>query len=156
MFLESVEYAAGIHLILPISDSRLPLTVLGALASSFRSPNRALSSSLHPSFPLIYLYRITAILISRFMLDLQRIKVRTQNQFSSGSLSEVSFHVNEGVLGSLESTLQPADIWLCEDPYACTGEAGAAASPIHHVPKAGDVEVELREASIESRFSYDV
>ena len=93
------------------------------------------------------------------MLDLQRVKVRTQNQISYSSLSELSFRVDGDALGSLGTTLQPADVWSPADPGTAqtyTNGVGAAPSPIHYSPKAGDMEVKQREASMESRFSYNV
>ena len=44
------------------------------------------------------------------MFDLQRVKERTHAVHSLNSF-EHSFHVPEGVLGSLETTLQPTDVW---------------------------------------------
>ena len=61
--------------------------------------------------PIFWSYRITAILVSRFMLDLQRVKQQVEGSPSLGSLQSLSFDRVGGMLGSISSTLQPEDVW---------------------------------------------
>ena len=60
---------------------------------------------------------LTAILVSRFMLNLQRVKVCTENggESSISSVGSLSFrNENTGRLGSIGSVLQPED-FLADD-----------------------------------------
>ncbi len=52
---------------------------------------------------------ITAILVSRFLMNLQEVKRRTQHQQSLDSFQpSIEF---SRVLGAIESTLRPDDFW---------------------------------------------
>ena len=76
--------------------------------------------------------RLTSVLISRFMLDLQRAKQRIMEGTSSiGSLRSLSFNRFDNMIGSIGCSLQPGDVWSDGRPEgegADTGERGGAKS----------------------------
>ena len=55
--------------------------------------------------------RLTSILVSRFMLDLQRVKQRMEGPSSVGDLRSLSFNRFDAALGSVGAALEPGDIW---------------------------------------------
>ena len=54
---------------------------------------------------------ITAILVSRFMFDLQKVKQRTQHRTESLGDTTVSAPEYTRVLGSIGSVLETTDVW---------------------------------------------
>ena len=54
---------------------------------------------------------VSFILVSRFMLDLQRVKQQMDGPSLIVSLRSLSFNHFSNVLGSIGATLQPRDIW---------------------------------------------
>ena len=55
-------------------------------------------------------HSITSVLVSRFLLDLQAVKRKTQHQSSLGSMS--SSIIFERIMGSIDAELQPGDLQI--------------------------------------------
>ena len=56
-------------------------------------------------------HRLTSTLVSRFMLDLQRVKQCMDAQSSIPSLPSISFNRFNNALGSIGAQLEPGDVW---------------------------------------------
>ncbi|KAH9917901.1 uncharacterized protein BXZ73DRAFT_105421 [Epithele typhae] len=68
-----------------------------------------------PSYVVSFTEPITAMLVSRFMLDLQRVKERSCGaQYGESFATEFAGGENVNVLGSLGSTLRTADLWAAD------------------------------------------
>ncbi|RPD53982.1 hypothetical protein L227DRAFT_580888 [Lentinus tigrinus ALCF2SS1-6] len=88
------------------------LTMLNTMHLTFTMLSIATSLS-QVSYIISFTEPTTAILVSRFMFSLQEVKRRTEHQQSLNSFhSSIDF---DGVLGAIESTLQPEDLWPSND-----------------------------------------
>ena len=99
---------------------------------------------------LVASHRITAILISRFILDLQRVKQGIGSPSSIGSFDSIAFNRLDNALGSVGATLQAGDIWGDGNPQIEDAEDEQCAVTREHQPDTGSNSPSFSEAAAPS------